>query len=121
MAPYQISFGWNSQLPGNAPAYGTGSSYQPGPWFIGTTPTTVEYPMYMGDNIESNHGGGSVVTFCDSHTIFLRNDITYTVYEQLCNSNDIGIPINSPYYSGNAASNIPACTNPPLDEINYSN
>ena len=47
------------------------------------------YSMYMADNLESNHGSGCVVTFCDSHTIFLRSDISPITYEQLCNPNEL--------------------------------
>ena len=122
-APYQISFGWNYSTIDTAAA-----DHQPGPWFYNNSPASnnfgyVIYSMNMGNNLESNHGGGAVVTFCDSHTIFLNSSISSTVYEQLCNPNDMGIPYNSSnsnnYYSGDSSGH-PGCAYPPLDESNYS-
>jgi prepilin-type N-terminal cleavage/methylation domain-containing protein/prepilin-type processing-associated H-X9-DG protein len=66
----------------------------------------------VNPNIESNHGSGSNVAFCDGHVMFLRGDSldNYasgtsgpTIYEELVNPNDMG------------------AGNPPLDESLYSN
>ncbi len=35
------------------------------------------------EHLTSRHGGGSVVSFCDRHTYFLREDIDYEVYAHL--------------------------------------
>ena len=37
----------------------------------------------MADNVQSNHGGGAVVTFCDGHSQFLRDDIDGSVFKAL--------------------------------------
>jgi prepilin-type processing-associated H-X9-DG protein len=37
----------------------------------------------MAFNVQSNHAGGAVVTFCDGHTAFLRDDIEDGVYQAL--------------------------------------
>lgn len=37
----------------------------------------------MSDHISSYHGGGSVVSFCDGHQQFVRDDIQYRVYQHL--------------------------------------
>jgi hypothetical protein len=46
------------------------------------------YPATLAGNIESNHGGGSVVTFCDRHSLFLRSDVDDVTYGQLCDPVD---------------------------------
>ena len=118
-APYQISFGWNvNPSPSNS-----SDQYQPGPWFLNngnggsagipSATGAIVYSANMIDNLESTHGSGCNVTFCDSHTIFLRSDINSTVYEQLCNPNDISIPANAP-------SSDYIYAYPPLDESNYN-
>jgi prepilin-type processing-associated H-X9-DG protein len=35
----------------------------------------------------SNHPGGAVVAFCDGHTGFLKDSLTYPIYAQLMTSN----------------------------------
>jgi len=35
------------------------------------------------DHISSHHGGGAHVAFCDTHVQFLRDDISYEVYQHL--------------------------------------
>ncbi len=37
----------------------------------------------MAYNVQSNHLGGAVVTFCDGHVIFLRDDVDDGVYKAL--------------------------------------
>ncbi len=37
----------------------------------------------VADFISSNHSGGAIVSFCDGHQHFLRNDVDYEVYKQL--------------------------------------
>jgi len=37
----------------------------------------------MADNIRSNHGGGAVVSWCDGHVSFLRDDIGDDLYSAL--------------------------------------
>jgi hypothetical protein len=43
------------------------------------------------DKINSNHPGGAVVTFCDSHSLFLRDDIDPVVFMQLMAPDDRGV------------------------------
>lgn len=38
-------------------------------------------------NASSNHPGGVIVTFCDGHTQFLREDVHYRVYQHLMTPN----------------------------------
>lgn len=38
----------------------------------------------------SNHGGGVVVSFCDGHVEFLREDIDYRVYQHLMTPDSVG-------------------------------
>jgi prepilin-type processing-associated H-X9-DG protein len=37
----------------------------------------------MADNVQSNHGGGGNVAFCDGHAIFLRDEIDDNVFKAL--------------------------------------
>ena len=126
-APFQISFGWNYLGAGNSisslVSNPSNSSYTPGPWFtpVPASPSAsnqdIYYSMYMADNLESNHSGGAVVSFCDNHTMFLRGDISYITYEQLCNHNDMGIPVGNTYYGTTAN---PGFVVPPLAEDTYN-
>ena len=45
----------------------------------------------VSTRIHSNHPGGAVVSFCDGHTIFLRNDIDKLVYMQIMAPWDQGV------------------------------
>ena len=51
----------------------------------------------MKDNLSSNHGGGSNVSFCDGHVQFLRDYIDDAVYQNLCSTN--GGPIDEAHYA----------------------
>jgi len=52
----------------------------------------------------SNHPGGVVVTFCDGHTIFLRDSVAAHVYAQLCTS-DSRWSSSMSVYTTNSGSN----------------
>jgi prepilin-type processing-associated H-X9-DG protein len=70
----------------------------------------------------SYHGGGVVATFCDGHQQFLKQDISITVYQQLCAPSDsiVGVAVDSqgnpttPLSFGGSGS--PA---PPLSDADY--
>ena len=70
-----------------------GSNWVPGFGISGTPPskiinnTTAGLPGYYSQP-SSNHPGGVVVTFCDGHTIFLKDSLAYRVYAQLLTSNN---------------------------------
>ena len=74
------------------------------------------------NKIFSNHPGGAVVSFCDSHQYFLKNDIEPVVYMQLMCPFDRGVYIsgaNPPYVTGiEDPLNLPNFV-PPLDESRY--
>lgn len=38
--------------------------------------------------ISSRHGGGVVVSFCDGHQYFLRDDVDYATFQRLCTPSD---------------------------------
>jgi prepilin-type N-terminal cleavage/methylation domain-containing protein/prepilin-type processing-associated H-X9-DG protein len=59
---------------------------------VSTASNTASNPVTMPPS--SRHGSGVVVSYCDGHQDFLRDDITYTVYEHLMtpDSSLSGIP-----------------------------
>ena len=48
---------------------------------VGTAGSTCDFPRPS-----SYHSGGVVFTFCDGHTQFVSEDISYGVYQQICTS-----------------------------------
>jgi prepilin-type N-terminal cleavage/methylation domain-containing protein len=81
------------------------------------TPTPV-------NKIYSNHPGGVVVSFCDSHQYFLKTDIEPVVYMQLMCPFDRGVwnpgnagAVNAGYGIMDPA--VPANQVPPLDESRF--
>ena len=114
-APYQISFGYGGYSLDTYPV--TQALF-----LNNTINNTISnpYPTSVGNNLESNHGGGAVATFCDGHTIFLRNDISNITYEQLCNPNDLGIPNVTNNSANYGSPGTPGFAFPPLDESNYN-
>lgn len=52
----------------------------------------------VSEHLTSRHGGGCVVSFCDRHTYFLREDIDYEVYAHLMtpSSRDAFMPVQFP-------------------------
>ncbi len=69
--------------PAGAPAFGIWAGSVP-PKIINNV--TAALPGYYSQP-SSNHPGGAVVTFCDGHTIFLKDSLPYYVYSQLLTSN----------------------------------
>ena len=71
-----------------------GQNWVPGFGISGTPPskiinnTTAALPGYYSQP-SSNHPGGVVVTFCDGHTMFLKDALPYYVYAQLLTSNNV--------------------------------
>jgi prepilin-type processing-associated H-X9-DG protein len=41
----------------------------------------------MKETLTSRHGNGCIVTFCDGHVRFLRNDITTATFDAICSPN----------------------------------
>ena len=79
--------------PAGAPAFGIWAGAVPSKIInTGTTnPTTgVTTPTLPGyySQPSSNHPGGAVVTFCDGHTMFLKDALASHVYAQLLTSNN---------------------------------
>jgi len=72
----------------------SGQNWVPGFGISGTPPskiinnTTAALPGYYSQP-SSNHPGGVVVTFCDGHTMFLKDALAYYVYAQLLTSNNV--------------------------------
>jgi prepilin-type processing-associated H-X9-DG protein len=48
----------------------------------------------LANNVQSNHGGGANVAFCDGHVLFLRDDLDDEVYNALVTP-DGGEPIDA--------------------------
>ena len=71
----------------------TGQNWVPGLGISGTPPSkiinnvTAALPGYYSQP-SSNHPGGVVVTFCDGHTMFLKDALRFDVYAQLLTSNN---------------------------------
>ena len=71
----------------------SGQNWVPGFGISGTPPskiinnTTAGLPGYYSQP-SSNHPGGVVVTFCDGHTMFLKDALAARVYAQLLTSNN---------------------------------
>jgi len=58
-------------------------SMKPHTWWD-TVPNAVGFTDgTMANNVQSNHGGGAVVTFCDGHAQFLRDDIDDSLFKAL--------------------------------------
>ena len=72
----------------------TGQNWVPGLGISGTPPSkiinnvTAALPGYYSQP-SSNHPGGVVVTFCDGHTMFLKDALRFDVYAQLLTSNNV--------------------------------
>lgn len=72
----------------------SGQNWVPGFGISGTPPskiinnTTAALPGYYSQP-SSNHPGGVVVTFCDGHTMFLKDALASDVYAQLLTSNNV--------------------------------
>jgi hypothetical protein len=93
-----LGFNWNDMDP-NAPS---------------TSKQTPNQKIY------SNHPGGVVVSFCDSHQYFLRTDIEPVIYMQLmCPFDRAVYNPGSPQGSGIQDPLIPANPVLPLDESKY--
>ena len=71
--------------PAGAPAFGIWAGSVP-PKIINNV--TAALPGYYSQP-SSNHPGGVVVTFCDGHTMFLKDALAYYVYAQLLTSNNV--------------------------------
>jgi prepilin-type N-terminal cleavage/methylation domain-containing protein len=80
-----------------------------------TSTTQTQTPL---TKIYSNHPGGVVVSFCDSHQYFLRTDIEPVIYMQLMCPFDHGVYISSTDFG---IKDPAILTNPvlPLDESKY--
>jgi len=72
-----------------------------GPWHsTSITETTVGFTWVPGTgdkvtaHLSSRHGGGAVVSFCDGHQLFLRDDIDCTTYQHLMTPNSAGAGIS---------------------------
>ncbi len=79
-------FDWNAAEA--LPVFGiTGSPLNPviNPGTVNAVPGWKSQPS-------SNHPGGAVVSFCDGHTVFLKDSLAYWVYAQLLSSNDAALP-----------------------------
>ncbi|MBN2580381.1 MAG: DUF1559 domain-containing protein [Pirellulales bacterium] len=93
--------------------------------FLIQNPSNEKSTADVTKRITSNHPGGGVVTFCDSHTVFLRNDIDKLVFMQLMAPWDRGVGNDEGYQENpsigirdpNGSANDPA---PPLDESSYN-
>ena len=57
---------------------------------------------YLG-NPSSNHPGGCVATFCDGHTMFVKETIAPLVYTQLITSNSLYDTVSGTYKTNGAA------------------
>jgi len=51
--------------------------------FLWNPDGSATYARPVAGNPSSNHPGGMIVTFCDGHTYFLRDDIDFNVYAHL--------------------------------------
>ena len=87
---------WDARPPTFAFANGIsayGSNWVPGFGIWGSPPpkiinnVTAGPPGYFSQP-SSNHPGGAVVTFCDGHTMFLKDALASHVYAQLLTSNN---------------------------------
>jgi prepilin-type N-terminal cleavage/methylation domain-containing protein len=81
---------WNVS-PGNF-AFSNGPSSIPGFGLVGSPPTKIVNSQIDGapgyrSQPSSNHAGGVVTAFCDSHVGFLKDTISAQVYAQLLSSN----------------------------------
>lgn len=68
----------------------------------------------------SNHGGGAIVSFCDGHSQFLRDDIDYKVYQALMTPT--GRKCVDPVNHANTSADpmLSFRTGPPLTEKDYN-
>jgi prepilin-type N-terminal cleavage/methylation domain-containing protein len=106
---------WANDSNTNSPTVGT---------FLIQNPTNTDSTADVARRLISNHPAGAVVTFCDSHTSFLRNDIDKVVFMQLMTPWDRGVG-NDKGQQESPAYGIrnPLNTNepvPPLDESRYN-
>jgi prepilin-type N-terminal cleavage/methylation domain-containing protein/prepilin-type processing-associated H-X9-DG protein len=97
-ATYPRPHNWWDYTPTANISFGYPASTTPYTGFPGGYSTTLKA------NIMSNHGNGSMAAFCDTHVLFLPDDLTDDIYERLVNHNDMqtnsgAAPLDETLYS----------------------